>query len=425
MNEDNKSVTADENNVKSKEKDNNLTTTKLLAAAFAAITASVITAKLTSYFGSIMIVGVTSILIAIFSEIYTRVIKKTKKISAKVVSVMPYDKILPDSISDRIDRKLLDVIDTTTSTIPLVTVKDFEKTVVIQQPDNGTRCQNGTLDVTTSIMKYHDDNSSYNESLAKLVNGNDNNMAKFTNVDDNVSKSHDSGSITSKIPTVQETLMIAPSNKNDTEVEKKLGEEENKWNRIVRKINSIIRKLSDMWDKLMLNTITKGILLFFAIALTATVVSWASSSIFTPPMSVTVKEQKVQKLSDNEKQIIKEQVKNEVNNQILKAQSDASNANINAGEMKKKLEGLEKSLSDMKDEIDKLKSNQDNAKTQPNIQQPSANNNNHVETTPAPQNPQTVNNGNNAGSTTQSDNGKIKQPPSINDNSQNKTKELN
>lgn len=424
MNEDNKSVTADENNVKSKEKDNNLTTTKLLAAAFAAITASVITAKLTSYFGSIMIVGVTSILIAIFSEIYTRVIKKTKKISAKVVSVMPYDKILPDSISDRIDRKLLDVIDTTTSTIPLVTVKDFEKTTVIQQPDNGTRFQNGTLDVTTSIMKYHDDNSSYNESLAKLVNGDKNNTDEFTNVDDNVSKSHDSGSITSKIPTVQETLIITPSN-NDAGAEKKLGEEESKWNRIVRKINSIIRKLSDMWDKLMLNTITKGILLFFAIALTATVVSWASSSIFTPPMSVTVKEQKVQKLSDNEKQMIKEQVKNEVNNQILKAQSDASNANINAGEMKKKLEGLEKSLSDMKDEIDKLKSNQDNAKTQSNIQQPSANNNNHVETTPAPQNPQTVNNGNNAGSTTQSDNGKIKQPPSINDNSQNKTKELN
>lgn len=422
MNEDNKSVTADENNVKSKEKDNNLTTTKLLAAAFAAITASVITAKLTSYFGSIMIVGVTSILIAIFSEIYTRVIKKTKKISAKVVSVMPYDKILPDSISDRIDRKLLDVIDTTTSTIPLVTVKDFEKTVVIQQPDNGTRCQNGTLDVTTSIMKYHDDNSSYNESLAKLVNGNDNNMAKFTNVDDNVSKSHDSGSITSKIPTVQETLIITPSN-NDAGAEKKLGEEESKWNRIVRKINSIIRNLSDMWDKLMLNTITKGILLFFAIALTATVVSWASSSIFTPPMSVTVKEQKVQKLSDNEKQIIKEQIKNEVNNQILKAQSDASNANVNAGEIKKKLESLEKSLSNMKDEIDKLKSNQDNAKMQPNIQQPPANNN-HVGTTPAPQSPQTVNNGNNAGSTTQPDNGKIKQP-STSDNIQNKDKESN
>lgn len=420
MSEDNKNVTTDENNAKSKEKDNNLTTTKLLAAAFAAITASVITAKLTSYFGSIMIVGVTSILIAIFSEIYTRVIKKTKKISAKVVSVMPYDKILPDSISDRIDRKLLDVIDTTTSTIPLIAVKDFEKTTVIQQPDNGTRCQNGTLDVTTSIMKYHDDNSSYNESLAKLVNGDKNNTDEFTNVDDNVSKSHDSSSITSEIPTVQETLIITPSN-NDAGAEKKLGEEENKWNRIVRKINSIIRKLSDMWDKLMLNTITKGILLFFAIALTATVVSWASSSIFTPPMSVTVKEQKVQKLSDNEKQIIKEQVKNEVNNQILKAQNDAANANVNAVEMKKKLESLEKSLSDMKDEIDRLKNNQDNVKTQPNIQQPSNNNNHHVGTAPAPQNPQTVNNGNNTGST-QPDSGKIKQP-STSDNSQNKTKE--
>lgn len=423
MSEDNKSVKTDETNVKSKEKDNNLTTTKLLAAAFAAITASVITAKLTSYFGSIMIVGVTSILIAIFSEIYTRVIKKTKKISAKVVSVMPYDKILPDSISDKIDRKLLDVIDTTTSTIPLVTVEDFEKTTVVQKLDNGTRFQNGTLDVKTNIIKYHDDNSSYNESLAKLVNGDKNNTDEFTNVDYNASEAHDSGSITSEIPAVQETLIITPSN-NDTETKKKLGEEKSRWGTIVQKINNVIKKLSDMWDKLMLNTITKGILLFFAIALTATVVSWASSSIFTPPMSVTVKEQKVQKLSDNEKQIIKEQVKNEVNNQILKAQSDASNANINAGEMKKKLEGLEKSLSDMKDEIDRLKSNQGNAKTQSNIQQPPANNNNHVGTTPAPQSPQTVNNGNNAGSTTQPDNGKIKQPPTS-DNIQNKDKESN
>lgn len=418
MNEDNKSVKTDEASVKSKEKDNNLTTTKLLAAAFAAITASVITAKLTSYFGSIMIVGVTSILIAIFSEIYTRVIKKTKKISAKVVSVMPYDKILPDSISDKIDRKLLDVIDTTTSTIPLVTVEDFEKTTVVQKLDNGTRFQNGTLDVKTNIIKYHDDNSSYNESLAKLVND----TAKFTNVDDNVNEAHDNSSITSKIPATQKTLIITPSN-NDTEDKKKLGEEESKWSRAIRKINNIISKLSDMWDKLMLNTITKGILLFFAIALTATVVSWASSSIFTPPMSVTVKEQKVQKLTDNEKQIIKEQVKNEVNNQILKAQNDASNANMNAGEMEKKLESLEKSLSDMKDEIDKLKNNQDNVKTQPNIQQPSANNNNHVGTTPAPQNPQTVNNGNSTGST-QPDNGKIKQP-STSDNAQSKAKESN
>lgn len=422
MSEDNKSVKTDETNVKSKEKDNNLTTTKLLAAAFAAITASVITAKLTSYFGSIMIVGVTSILIAIFSEIYTRVIKKTKKISAKVVSVMPYDKILPDSISDRIDRKLLDVIDTTTSTIPLVTVKDFEKTTVVQKLDNGTRFQNGTLDVKTNIIKYHDDNSSYNESLAKLVNGDKNNTDEFTNVDYNASEAHDSGSITSEIPAVQETLIITPSN-NDTETKKKLGEEKSRWGIIVQKINNVIKKLSDMWDKLMLNTITKGVLLFFAIALTATVVSWASSSIFTPPMSVTVKEQKVQKLSDSEKQIIKEQVKNEVNNQILKAQNDASNANVNAGEMKKKLESLEKSLSDMKDEIVKMKNNQDNAKTQPNIQQPSINNNNHIETSPAPQSPQTVNNGNNAGST-QPDNGKIKQPPTS-DNIQNKAKESN
>lgn len=421
MSEDNKSEKTDDASAKSKDKDNNLTTTKLLAAAFAAITASVITAKLTSYFGSIMIVGVTSILIAIFSEIYTRVIKKTKKISAKVVSVMPYDKILPDSISDKIDRKLLDVIDTTTSTIPLVAVEDFEKTTVVQKVDNGSRCQNGTLNVKTNIIKYHDDNSSYNESLAKLVNGSDNNISKFTNVDDNVSEAHDNGSITSKIPAVQKTLIITPSN-NDTGVEKKLGEEESKWNRIVRKINSIIRKLSDMWDKLMLNTITKGILLFFAIALTATVVSWASSSIFTPPMSVTVKEQKVQKLSDNEKQIIKEQVKNEVNNQIVKAQNDASNANVNAGEMKKKLESLEKSLSDMKDEIDKLKNNQNNVKTQPNIQQPSTTNN-HVETSPTPQSPQTVNNGNSTGSA-QPDSGKIKQP-STSDNAQNKAKESN
>lgn len=422
MSEDNKSVKTDETNVKSKEKDNNLTTTKLLAAAFAAITASVITAKLTSYFGSIMIVGVTSILIAIFSEIYTRVIKKTKKISAKVVSVMPYDKILPDSISDKIDRKLLDVIDTTTSTIPLVTVEDFEKTTVVQKLDNGTRFQNGTLDVKTNIIKYHDDNSSYNESLAKLVNGDKNNTDEFTNVDYNASEAHDSGSITSEIPAVQETLIITPSN-NDTETKKKLGEEKSRWGTIVQKINNVIKKLSDMWDKLMLNTITKGVLLFFAIALTATVVSWASSSIFTPPMSVTVKEQKVQKLSDSEKQIIKEQVKNEVNNQILKAQNDASNANVNAGEMKKKLESLEKSLSDMKDEIVKMKNNQDNAKTQPNIQQPSINNNNHIETSPAPQSPQTVNNGNNAGST-QPDNGKIKQPPTS-DNIQNKAKESN
>lgn len=87
-------------------KSSSLSTIKIIASAAAAITASVITTKLAGYLNSFLIVGCSSMIIAVLSEVYSRTLKKMRKVSAKVMYGLPYDKVLPAAAVSSIDRSL-------------------------------------------------------------------------------------------------------------------------------------------------------------------------------------------------------------------------------------------------------------------------------------------------------------------------------
>jgi hypothetical protein len=76
-----------------------LSTTTIIASAGAAVTASLLTSKLTGYLNSMAIVAVTSIVIAIASEAYSRVLKKMRKVSAKALTIIP----LPEQTQRRLE----------------------------------------------------------------------------------------------------------------------------------------------------------------------------------------------------------------------------------------------------------------------------------------------------------------------------------
>lgn len=99
----------------SKGKSKSLSTTKLIASAAAAITASIITTKLSGYLNSFLIVGCSSMMIAVFSEVYSRTLKKMRKVSAKVVYDLPYEKVLPASAASSLDRSLEHAMEDTTT----------------------------------------------------------------------------------------------------------------------------------------------------------------------------------------------------------------------------------------------------------------------------------------------------------------------
>ena len=94
-----------------KEKDkpglfDNLSGRKLLATATASAIAATVTSKLTGYVNSILIVGISSIIVGISSEVLTRFLRKTGKISAKVALTIPYDRMLPGDVGKRINEHL-------------------------------------------------------------------------------------------------------------------------------------------------------------------------------------------------------------------------------------------------------------------------------------------------------------------------------
>lgn len=96
---------------KEKEKDkpglfDNLSGRKLLATATASAIAATVTSKLTGYVNSILIVGISSIIVGISSEVLTRFLRKTGKISAKVALNIPYDRMLPGDVGKRINEHL-------------------------------------------------------------------------------------------------------------------------------------------------------------------------------------------------------------------------------------------------------------------------------------------------------------------------------
>lgn len=91
-------------------KKSSLSTIKIIASAGAAVTASVLTSMLTGYLNGVGIVAVTSIIIAVLSETYSKTLRRVKRVSAKLaLQAIP----LPDSSKN----KLINAVEDTDETI--------------------------------------------------------------------------------------------------------------------------------------------------------------------------------------------------------------------------------------------------------------------------------------------------------------------
>lgn len=370
-------------------KSNSLSTTKLLAAAFAAITASLITTRLTSYIGSVLIVGITSILIAVFSEFYTRVIKKTKRFGAKIAyNAVPYDKVLPTSIAERIDEKLINVMSTTT-TMPSITPLDSPQNASHDEPDTLYQSdENGSQKADSVVSKVHIAQIPIaNDDLAQLVKSmNEANPVKqiepvLTDDSSIVSKNDSNDSASKNDSNVS-------SSSNDVDIEQERSEEtisetiDNDDNVSVNDSSDdndksgILSRLKSFFNFHIESNITKGVLLFLAIAMITSAMSWAITTYVDKP-SVTnvtnVTEQRVQRLSDDEKNEIKQQVKSEVSSQIAQAQNDASNASNSAEDISKQIESIESRLTTLESEQKQQSSSNDSTQSSPSNQSNSNN----------------------------------------------------
>lgn len=311
-----------------KEKKGTLTMTKLLAAAAAAITASLITTKLTSYVGSVLIVGISSIMIAILSEVYTRVIKKTKRFSAKVAyNAVPFEKLLPGRVANRIDEKLVEAMQATTT---MEAVK-ADITPVDGKYDNlpaDTAKVPESADYGANTGMY---DSLENGSLAKLVQ-------KTPGIDETAEKAAEHGNTANNDDNTK-------ANDNTPVMEDSSDDNDNE---DITGPSSFMERIK----ALSLNPITKGVMLFLAISMITSAMSWVVTTYVDKPnvTNVTVQETKVQHLSEDEKNTIKQQVKSEVSSQIAAAQQDANNASNSADSMMKRIDDLEKQVKSLQAE---------------------------------------------------------------------------
>lgn len=113
---------------KESKKGDGLTMGKLIVSGAAAVTASIITTRLAGTVNGLLIVGASSVIIAVLNEVYRRIFAKMKKISARAVVSMPLGKILPDKMARKVNDDLQSVLQDTTSSIPIIHEVDVDKT---------------------------------------------------------------------------------------------------------------------------------------------------------------------------------------------------------------------------------------------------------------------------------------------------------
>lgn len=246
-----------------------------MAAAFiASITVSAITAKLTSYLGSIVIVGLSSVLLAVFNALYERFFKASKKAAAKAILHVPHSEALPETIAE----KLHDAADDT----GVIPEQDGEK----PSEDDG-----------------------------------ENAVDEDTEPEDDASGADD-------------------DSQNDGNGGRSL------WDSIWHGITNP-------------NHVTKIIAAVAIMAIMTSLISWGVAAFVEKPdvTNVTVKESKVEKLSDSEKNAIKQAAAAEVSNQIRQAQKSADAANGTAGSLNDRVSALESKLKTMQDSVDSLSRN--------------------------------------------------------------------
>lgn len=150
---------------KDSKKGDGLTIGKLMVSGAAAITASIITTRLAGAVNGLLIVGVSSVVIAVLNEIYRRLFAKMKKISAQAVVSMPLDKILPDKMARKVNDDLQSVLQDT-STLPVI---QEIKTTDAESGSNGSHSIEANT--TRSKVNAEDVKSAYESTSSSGVNG--------------------------------------------------------------------------------------------------------------------------------------------------------------------------------------------------------------------------------------------------------------
>ena len=162
---------------KDSKKGDGLTIGKLMVSGAAAITASIITTRLAGAVNGLLIVGVSSVVIAVLNEIYRRLFAKMKKISAQAVVLMPLDKILPDKMARKVNDDLQSVLQDT-STLPVI---QEIKTTDVEGGSNGSHSIEA--DMTRSKVNAEDVKSAYESTSSSGVNGD---LSAITGDDDEI-----------------------------------------------------------------------------------------------------------------------------------------------------------------------------------------------------------------------------------------------
>ena len=256
---------------KDSKKGDGLTIGKLMVSGAAAITASIITTRLAGAVNGLLIVGVSSVVIAVLNEIYRRLFAKMKKISAQAVVSMPLDKILPNKMARKVNDDLQSVLQDT-STLPVI---QEIKTTDAESGSNGSHSIEANT--TRSKVNAEDVKSAY-ETSSSGVNGD---LSAITGDDDEMF-----------IPRLRDLIHGDGLLKG---IRKWLGIEWQSWS----------------W-------ITKSMVIVLSFTLLSAGVSVAMSSIMErPEINVTnVTKHDVKDLSDAEKNAIKDAAIQAVQNQL-------------------------------------------------------------------------------------------------------------
>ena len=326
---------------KDSKKGDGLTIGKLMVSGAAAITASIITTRLAGAVNGLLIVGVSSVVIAVLNEIYRRLFAKMKKISAQAVVSMPLDKILPDKMARKVNDDLQSVLQDT-SALPVI---QEIKTTDAESGSNGSHSIEANT--TRSKVNAEDVKSAYESTSSSGVNGD---LSVITGDDDEMF-----------IPRLRDLIHGDGLLKG---IRKWLGIEWQSWS----------------W-------ITKSMVIVLSFTLLSAGVSVAMSSIMErPEINVTnVTKHDVKDLSDAEKNAIKDAAiqavqdqlngisskQSELDNRIsslesMSGKTPSSNENStqspspsasgsDPADHKSDVEALKKTVADLQTEVDALK----------------------------------------------------------------------
>lgn len=311
--------------------------TKIIAAAAAAITTAIVSASLTSYLNSILIVGVSSILAALLSELYARIFRKTTNKAIKVAKSVPYSKILPDQMAQQIESKLQNIPITTTSVAAIPTIS----TVSANNPTNSTivRAESADGSDSTNNQLNNANNASIDDNTTIATGENSDKTTILTRENND-----EAGVSPENTDKLNETVVIQARTVRGSNVFIPTKDGENSQNHgfLAKNRRFGVRTKT---RKFILNPWTKAILIFLSVATTTIALSWATNSIIQgKPVSVTVHEQPVVKLPEAEKQAIE-------NNAI-----NANRAIINR--LQGQIQGLEQKVKYLSTELEKLRNNE-------------------------------------------------------------------